>query len=565
MPRIRKSQNNQLTTRRTVWRIAVYIRLSKDDGNDESLSVTNQKKIITEYIEEFFEDEHIIVDIYADDGLTGTDYERPEFQRLIHDVEAGTVNCIICKTLSRAFRNYSDQGYFLEFVFPLYGVRILSIGDPSLDTYKNPDAVQGMEVPITGLMNDRYAARTSNDIRRTFNTKRRKGEFIGAFAPYGYMKDPEDKNAFVIDEEAAEVVRNIFRWFVDGTSKNGITKKLTEMGVPTPTAYKHSKGLNLQTPKISRNDGMWGITTVCTILKNEVYIGNMVQGKQRVISYKVHEKITPPREEWFIVENTHEAIIDRETFDKAQRLQERDTRTAPGKKQLYLFSGLLRCADCKRSMTRRTNRKPNKTYVYYACSTYVFKSKDKCTRHVIKEEVLHEAVLKAVQAQISLVGDMAEVVKEINRTSTVCTQSKRLQQLLKDRTKELEKLICVTDNLYMDWKCGDITRTEYVRMKAKFEQQAEQVKSIIANLQTEIQLSEKGVGGDNPYLTTFLKHENVKSLDRGLLVELIDTIYVHENNEITIQFNFADQHKRIVEFIENNQHNLELIKSNTAV
>jgi len=178
---------------------------------------------------------------------------------------------------------------------------------------------------------------------------------------------------------------------------------------------------------------------------------------------------------------------------------------------------------------------------------------------------LHEAVLKAVQEQISLVGDMAEVVKEINNTSTVCTQSKRLQQLLKDRSKELEKLTCVTDNLYMDWKCGDITRAEYVRMKAKFEQQAEQVKGIIANLQTEIQLSEKGVGSDNPYLTTFLKHENVKSLDRGLLVELIDTIYVHENNEITIQFNFADQHKRIVEFIENNQHNLELIKSNNAV
>lgn len=178
---------------------------------------------------------------------------------------------------------------------------------------------------------------------------------------------------------------------------------------------------------------------------------------------------------------------------------------------------------------------------------------------------MHEAVLKAVQAQISLVGDMAEVVKEINSTSTVCTQSKRLQQLLKDRSKELEKLTCVTDNLYMDWKCGDITRAEYVRMKAKFEQQAEQVKGIIANLQTEIQLSEKGVGNDNPYLTTFLKHENVKSLDRGLLVELIDTIYVHENNEITIQFNFADQHKRIVEFIENNQHNLELIKSNNAV
>lgn len=143
MPRIRKPQN-QPTISRTVWRIAVYIRLSKDDGNDESLSVTNQRKIITEYIEEFFEGEYIIVDVYADDGLTGTDYERPEFQRLIHDVEAGTVNCIICKTLSRAFRNYSDQGYFLEKVFPLYGIRFISIGDPSLDTFKNPDAVQGI-------------------------------------------------------------------------------------------------------------------------------------------------------------------------------------------------------------------------------------------------------------------------------------------------------------------------------------------------------------------------------------------------------------------------------------
>lgn len=565
MARIRKPQN-QPTTTRIVWRIAVYIRLSKDDGNDESLSVTNQKKIIKEYIEEFFEGEYVIVDYYIDDGLTGTDYERPEFQRLVHDVETGVVNCIICKTLARAFRNYSDQGYFLEKVFPLYGVRFISIGDPALDTYKNPEAVQGMEVPITGLMNDRYAARTSNDIRRTFNTKRRKGEFIGAFAPYGYAKDPEDKNSLVIDEEAAETVRTIYKWFVDeGMSKLGITKKLNEMGVLTPTEYKHSKGLMLHTPTASRNDGLWGINTISRILNNEMYIGNMVQGQQRVISYKVHDKIATPKEEWFIVENTHEPIIDRETFEKAQKLQKRDTRTAPGKKHNYLFSGFLRCADCNMSMARRTNRKPNKLYVYYVCSTYVFKSKEKCFRHVIKEEVLYEAVLKTIQTQISLVEDMAAVIEEINSTSTVCTQSKRLQQLLKDRNKELEKLTCVTDNLYMDWKCGDITRADYVRMKAKFEQQAEQVREIITNLQAEIQLSEKGVGSDNPYLTTFLKYKNVTSLDRGLLVELIDTIYVHENSEITIQFNFADQHKRIVEFIESNQHNLELIKSNKAV
>lgn len=246
MPRIRKSHKADKAT--TIWRIAVYIRLSKDDGNDESSSVTNQKKIIVEYLEQLFDEEHTIVDFYIDDGLTGTDDERLEFQRMIQDVKSGNVNCIICKTLARAFRNYADQGYFLEEVFPLYGTRFICLGSPTFDTYKNPESVtDGMDVPITGLMNDRYAARTSADIRRTFNTKRRKGEFIGAFAPYGYMKKPENNNALIIDEEPAQIVRDIFKWRVEeGMSKIGIVRRLNELGVPTPTEYKHSKGFLLK-------------------------------------------------------------------------------------------------------------------------------------------------------------------------------------------------------------------------------------------------------------------------------------------------------------------------------
>lgn len=188
MARIRKlHKSEQSTEKKIIWKIALYIRLSKDDGNDESLSVTNQRKILTEYVEHFFQGEYIIVDYYVDDGRTETDYDRPDFQRMIQDIELGKVNCVICKNLARAFRNYSDQGYFIESFFPLHSTRFITLSDPKIDTYLNPEAVSGMEVPIDGLMNDRFAAQTSNSVRRTFDNKRRNGEFIGAFAPFGYV------------------------------------------------------------------------------------------------------------------------------------------------------------------------------------------------------------------------------------------------------------------------------------------------------------------------------------------------------------------------------------------
>ncbi|STB42665.1 recombinase family protein [Clostridium perfringens] len=559
MPRSRKSQMSRLTNNRTIWKVAVYIRLSREDGNDESLSVINQKKILKEYLEEMFEDEYVLVDFYVDDGLTGTDDERESFQRMIKDVKQGKVNCIICKTLARAFRNYSDQGYFLEEFLPLYRTRFICLGSPKFDTYLNPEAItDGLDVPITGLMNDRYAARASADIRRTFNTKRRNGEFIGAFAPYGYKKSPDNKNKLIIDEEAAQVIRDIFRWRVEeGINKLGIVRRLNELGTLTPTKYKHSKGLMLKNPNLDKQDGMWSMNTICTILKNRMYIGDTVQGRQRVISYKVHKTICTPENEWFIVENTHEAIIDKDTYLKAQELDQRGIRMSPKGRNVYLFSGFLRCADCKRSMTKKTNKnKLNdgtvKEYNYYICSTYALKNKSKCSRHSIKLEILEEAVLKAIQIQIAMVENMSEVISEINKQATIVNQSSRLKKQLNEKQKELEKIICVTDNLYMDWKSEEISRNEYARMKSKFEIKAEEIRRIISNIEAEIQSSSKEFGDNDPYLKTFLKYKNIKELNRGILIELIDAIYIHENNEITIQFKFADQYKRLKEFIKDN-------------
>lgn len=579
MPRVRKATQR---VKKFVWRIAIYIRLSKEESEDSkrikgknqktsghvlpdaSGSVVEQEKILTEWVQErFAEEDFVIVDYFIDDGLTGTDDSRDDFQRMMEFVEDGRVNCIVVKTLSRAFRNYADQGRYLEEIFPRKAVRFISTGNPFVDSYHDPEAITGgMEIPINGLMNDRFAAKTSADIRRTFDAKRSRGEFIGAFAPYGYLKDPEDKNSLLVDDEAAGHIRNIFHWFVvDGMSKRGIALKLNELGVPNPTAYKQRVlKFKYQNPGTKLNDGLWSSNNVMGILKNEMYIGNMVQGRHRIISYKVHTQIKVPEDEWYVVPNTHEAIIDADLFQQAQLLHIRDTRTAPGKKENYLFSGLLRCPDCNKAMRRKTS----KQLVYYHCRTVLDKGAGACIKRSIREDKLMQAVYDAIRLQIDLVQSLSDALVSIHEKPIVKTQSNRLNAMLKLRQEELGKISKAIDSLYLDWKSGDITKEDYHRMKASFDEKADALRVAVGNIQGEIGTLAKGVNADDPYLTTFLKYENIRELNRGIVVELIDTIYVHVDGQITIDFAFADEFKRVVDFIENNRNDLTVM-DNAAV
>ena len=316
MPRIRKDKMAR-SYAEPFWKIGLYIRLSREDDNeDESESVINQEKILRDFVDSYFEPgTYVIVDVFADDGLTGTDTARPNFKRLEGCIVRKEVNCMIIKSLARGFRNLADQQKFLEEFIPINGARFICTGTPFIDTYANPHSASGLEVPIRGMFNEQFAATTSEEIRKTFKMKRERGEFIGAFAPYGYKKDPNDKNSLIVDEEAAEVVKSIYHWFVnEGYSKMGIAKRLNQMGEPNPEAYKKKKGFKYNNPNSDKNDGLWSASTIARILQNEVYTGVMVQGRNRVISYKVHKQINVPEEEWFVVPNTHEAIIDRETF-----------------------------------------------------------------------------------------------------------------------------------------------------------------------------------------------------------------------------------------------------------
>ena len=297
MSRIRKTGAARASAE-PFWKIGLYIRLSREDGNEyDSESIINQEKILRDFVDAYFEPgNYVIADVFADDGLTGTDTARPNFMRLERCIVRKEINCMIIKSLARGFRNLADQQKFLEEFIPINGARFICTGAPFIDTYANPPSASGLEVPIRGMFNEQFAAVTSEEIRKTFKMKRERGEFIGAFAAYGYRKDPNDKNRLLIDEEAAEVVRSIYHWFVhEGYSKMGIAKRLNSMGEPNPEAYKKKKGLKYQNPNTSKNDGLWSASTVARILQNEIYTGVMVQGRHRVISYKVHKQIAAPK------------------------------------------------------------------------------------------------------------------------------------------------------------------------------------------------------------------------------------------------------------------------------
>lgn len=535
------------------WYVGFYIRLSREDsrGNDESESVHNQRLILTDWLNnQFDDDKYVLVDEFVDDGVSGTtDEERPDFQRLLRFIEAGKINCVVVKNLARSFRNHADQGYYLEDWFVIHQVRFVSLYQQPIDTYKDPYGATNIGVPVQGVLNESHAKDTSENVRKVFDKKREKGLHIGSFAAYGYKKNPEDKNALVIDEEAAEVVLDIFSWFLDGMSKNAIVQTLNERGVLCPSLYKRSKGMKYKNPNAG-NQPLWNAKTVTQMLKNRLYVGDMVQGRYRVRSYKIHIQDAVPEEEWFIVENTHEPIIDRERFAQVQELLKRDTRMAPGKKKLYLFSGFLRCADCGKSMCRSEV----KGTVYYFCRTYKEQSKAACTKHSIKHNLLEAAVLYVIQQQVHMADAYAEVMAHVDKAPLKKSQSSKLDGLIAAKGRELAKVTRYKQSLYQDWKDGNLTHKDYRQMYEDYERQMKDIDTTIENLTAERAELEKSADAENPVLTAYRKYENIDKLTRDILIELVDHIQVFENGSISVRLKHRDEIRRMEESIEANRH-----------
>ena len=385
-----------------LWRAALYIRLSKEDGDKgESNSVTSQREILKEFLKLHPDIE--IYDFYVDDGWSGTNFDRPEFTRMMEDVYSGNVNCVIVKDLSRFGRNYSDSGNYIDRIFVKYRIRFIALNN-GVDTASNNmnAATQCISVGVTNVINESIAATTSVNVRGTLNVNRAQGKFIGSFAAYGYLKDPNDHHKLIVDEEVAPVIRSIFERFIAGKSIIGIAKELNEEGIPNPSMYKKLKGFNYKHPVGRSNDGLWPDSSVRRILKNEMYIGNMVQGKNTTYSYKIKQCRAIPKDEWIVVEDTHEPIVSKEIFEKAQSLFNKSIRVAPQKKEVDLFSGFVKCADCFRAMHKKTNTHTYGTYHYYRCATARKMKKSACGNHTIRIDHLEEAVLATIQHIVAI-------------------------------------------------------------------------------------------------------------------------------------------------------------------
>ena len=522
-----------------------YYRISNDDGDlavsgkGESNSISNQRSLIEDYVKD--KPEIILCEERVDDGFSGVDFERPAFKQMMEDVKAGKTNCIIVKDLSRFGRNYIEVGRFIQKIFPYLGVRFIAVND-NYDSAKGNDVEDSIMLPFKNLMNDSYSRDLSVKVRSQFEIKRKRGEFIGSFAVYGYKKNPENKNQLVVDEYAAVVVRDIFKWRLSGMSNEKIAERLNEQGVLSPAEYKRSLGLRYQSGFHVEKQAMWSPVAIGRILSNQTYLGWVVQGKRTTPNHKVKKVIEKNPDEWVIVRDMHEAIITEEDFQTVQNLMKMDTRISPGKARVYLFSGMLECGDCRAAMVRKlvsagkdSEGKPRK-YPYYVCSGY---KKDKCcTSHMIREGELEKVVLIALNNHISALINLKQVLAILENTPHFRQETKKLDIQMLKMNEEIVRVQNLKVSLYEDLTDGVIDKEEYFELKQIYTKQIGELEKKKARLKEEQELCKIENIRKNEWMESFLQYQNLHSLSRDIVLKLVEKIKVFEKGRIKIVFRF---------------------------
>lgn len=531
----------------TIYNAAGYLRLSKEDGDKkESDSILNQRDLITNFVKSM--PEIRLCSERIDDGFSGVDFNRPAFNLMMEDVKAGRINCIIVKDLSRFGRNYIEAGRYIERIFPFLGVRFIAIND-GYDSAKERTQSDEIIIPFKNLVNDAYCRDISVKIRSQLDIKRKKGEFIGSFAVYGYLKSVENKNKLVIDPYAAKIVRDIFAWKLDGLSQQGIAGRLNEISEPSPMEYKRFLGLNFTTSFQVNPTAKWTAVAIGRILKNPIYAGHLVQGKESTPNYKIKQRIMKPEDKWVRVENTHEPIITQEVFDTVNRVLAQDTRIAPDEEIVYPFSGLIFCADCKSGMVRKTVPAGGKKYAYYYCSKN--KAGNGCTTHCISEKALETAVLQALQNHIASILDIERILRYIDTLPMKQEEIRKIDTQLLMKQEVIEKYKTLKVSIYEDLKSGFIDADEYREFKGVYGKKCEEAEKAAERLQQDITLILAGKGANSVWIEAFKKHRNITELSRKVIVSLIEWINVYPGSRVEIRFRYQYEYERALLFARN--------------
>ena len=517
------------------FRVGLYMRLSREDGDkEESSSVTNQREMLKRYVSE--QENFFIVKEYVDDGYTGTNFDRPDFKQMIEDIEAGIIDTVITKDLSRLGRERLGVGHYTEIYFPEHNVRYIALLD-NIDTYI--DSGMNDMAPFKGVINDMYVRDISKKIRSSLIERKKAGNFLGVTAPYGYQKDPNNKFHLIINEKEAEVVKRVFRLYLEGNGLTRIAQILTKDGIPVP-GESRDIGKTRRTALYSS----WKQTTIRRILDNRVYLGELVQFKRRKINYKSKRRITVPEEERYICKGTHEAIIDEESFNAVQNILKKN-KSFKGTKHDYLFKGLLFCSECGARLNVTYSNYALKKYGEYRyttiCYSYSRLYSDICTRHSNSIPELEEVLIKHIKEVCSryinenLQDELINMAKKQKQLELKQISNEKRLETLEQKISDIGLYI---KNLYMDKVKGVVNENDYISLVADFTKDKD-------NLIKEKEELIKIINNQKPQINETAKIERLAkeflSLERPtkqLLNELIEKITISENKEINIYFKF---------------------------
>lgn len=512
-----------------LYNTALYMRLSRDDENyGDSVSIETQRTILHQYVSEH--PEFHVVGEFVDDGWSGTNFDRPQFKRMMEQIEAGNINCLLTKDLSRFGREHVMMGYYLEFVFPELKVRYVAVND-------NEDTDKGLSdfVPFKNLFNEFVAKDTSRKVKNSFRAKFVNGERIGAYAPIGYKKHPEIKNKLIVDEDTRWIIERIFSLAAHGMGAARVTKTLIAEKVPTPGWLNYTRSgtfANIYANAPEEKRYAWTIAQVKSILKDETYIGNTVHYRETNISYKNKKRVRKAQEEWLRIENTQEGIISKEVFDRVQeqiasrRRQMKDATT-------QIFAGLVKCADCGWSMSFATNKQNKTPYSYFNCTSYrqYGKVEGKCSAHYVRYDTLYEYVLSRLQYWAGQAQE--DEGKLLNRLLNASAKEqaagkKRQAAELKRAEKRKSEVDGKFVKLYDDWSVGRISEYNFNMLSQKYQTEQQELSGKIDRLTVELDAVKQTEVDAGKWLALIKQYAHLTELTSPVLNTLIEKIVVHE-------------------------------------
>lgn len=538
-----------------IYRAVIYARISsEDDRKIASHTIENQMELLQEYVDS--KEDMELVDCYCDRGITGTRFDRPEFSRMIMDMKLGKFDCIVVKDFSRLGRNYLEAGDYLEKIFPMYGIRFISVSDGFDSLYSKP-MEDGMIVPLKNLINEAYAKDISKRISVSKENQQKRGEYVGSKPPLGYLKDPDDCHHLIPDPDSEQIIRDMFAWRLEGKSVTAIARKLNKMNIPSPEQYRIQKGIE---KNHKYKDVRWDGCSVVCILRNVAYIGDMEQGYQKGALYKGIPDHRQKKEQRIYVKGTHEGIVDKETFYRVQELLDETEKKQKQVQNKYrhlerkedIFRGLLYCADCgsRLSFYRRTVKLPSGYHHYY---TYLCRNtpyREDCTKKNMKMEKLEEIVKELINLHISLYMEKEDILHDLNLNAQVRNERHRIEEEERKMLEEMEIVEARSKNLYEDLKDEIISEAEYLTLKADYADKIEKLKTMCEEAKKSITMLMPDACVCFEMSDNINRFGGFTELTPEIIKAFIKKITFFGDNRIEVEYTFSDCLEQLDKLIE---------------